>query len=148
MSDKQADIETLAAESQACHAQLDEQRQRIDAAYDLFSRSAAAYYTMCRIEGQEADRTSHEAVIALSEFRRLGVLQFNEKTVAKLSAAYVRSMKILKQTVDQAVALCERLEQLTKMEQQLHQAPAEETEPIPDTLAQAIADLEAEDTNA
>lgn len=109
----------VTARIQECHAQLCEQRIKVISLADLVRRTSAAYYTMCNMDGSATPES--ELMLAMLEFQRRGLLQFDPSAMDHLSNDYVQSLKMLKQVVDNAVDICDRLVTLTSAQRTLQQ---------------------------
>jgi len=114
--------ETIAVAVQECHKQLCEQRNKVLNLAELFHRTSAAYYTMCDMSGPLLPDGS-DLMLAMAEFHRRGLLHFDTGAVNQLSSDYVQALKMLKQAVDNAVGICDRLAVLTNAQRATQQPP-------------------------
>jgi hypothetical protein len=134
----------------ACHQQLHEHRQKLISLYELFLRTSSAYYTMCDLNNQ-SEPTESELLMAMVEFQRRGLLSFSNNSIEQLSKDYVQSLRMLKQIVDVATAVCDRLSMLSSAQRTAQQtvkaAPqlSNTSQPVFQSLDEALeAELNAE----
>jgi hypothetical protein len=149
MKDQQP-IDSIAETTHLCHQQLHETRQNILAITELVRQTSSAYYTMCDLSNELTPAGGSELLTALAEFRRRGILQFSDKSVEALSNDYTQSLKLLKQAVDKAVTICDRLVMLNAAGRaatsEAEKPPAPKPQPVFQSLDEALeAELNAEE---
>lgn len=143
--------DVLVEEIQKCHQFLHETRQHILSLAELMRTTSAAYYTMGDLSSELAAPVGSELLTALSEFRRRGILQFSDKAIESLANDYTQSLKLLKQAVDKAVGICDRLVMLNAAERVAASGaekppPSPKPQPTFQSLDEALeAELNAEE---
>jgi len=128
-------VEVITTAIQECHEQLCAQRNKVLSLACLVHRTSVAYYAMCDVNGPISVNES-DLVMAMSEFHRRGLLQFDPASIGQLSNDYVQSLKMLKQAVDATVTTCDRLAVLTNAQRSAQQ-PSPVSVPAPPVPAKA-----------
>lgn len=143
--------EELVTATQMLHQQLHDCRQKIMSLYELFLRTSAAYYTMCDLGSEDASLNGPELLLAMAEFHRRGFIQLSDKAIEQLSKDYVQSLKMLKQAVDNATTICDRLAVMTNVQRVAQQTtlaaqpPSNTPQPVFQSLDEALeAEINAE----